>query len=217
MDGFLSIPNFGDVVSNLVILAGGIWGAILTNVAREEYNDFAVEDMDSTRQWQLTICLPILFYATIFTSFGSTYYHWSPTNQSLVWDRLPMTLAFVSVFCFMLEEYTTFGIGVVLLFPLIGIGVFSIIYWKWTDDLRLYALVQFLPLLVIAWLVAAGDPKHGGWLQHVLALTFYALAKCCEDWDRKIFELTGRRVSGHSLKHVLAGFSSMAIASAIKR
>ena len=216
VDGFVAIPNFGDVVSNLVILAGGLWGVIRTNIIKEEYyNGADFEDMDPTRQWQLTICLPILFYSTILISFGSTYYHWSPTDQSLVWDRLPMTLAFVSIFCFMLEEYTSIGVGIVLLFPLMGIGVFSIIYWRWSGDLRLYALVQFLPLLIIAWLVAAGDPTYGVRLWHVLALIFYALAKYCEDRDHEIYELTERIVSGHSMKHVLAGFASVAIASAI--
>lgn len=55
--------------------------------------------------WQLEVCFPILFYSTIAIAVGSTYYHWNPNDSTLVWDRLPMTLAFVSIFCFMLEEY----------------------------------------------------------------------------------------------------------------
>lgn len=126
-----------------------------------------------------------------------------------------MTIAFVSTFCFMLEEYTSLGIGRDVLFPLIGVGVFSIIYWRWTDDLRLYAVVQFFPLLVIALLIVISEPKHGGRLQHALALLSYLLAKYCEDRDYEIFELTEQRVSGHSLKHVLAGSASVLIATTI--
>jgi hypothetical protein len=88
-----SIPNFGDVMSNLYILAGGSYGVIQLQLVNR--NDVQV---DLIRQWQLELCLPILFYATVLVSIGSTYYHWKPNDQSLVWDRLPMTIAFVSIF-----------------------------------------------------------------------------------------------------------------------
>jgi len=202
----VTIPNAGDVISNTVILTGGLLGVMLLSM-----DPSSAEKYD----WTRNVCLPLLFYSTILISVGSTYYHWKPTDQSLVWDRLPMTIAFVSMFCFIMEEYTSLGIGPDMLFPLIGVGVFSIIYWRWTDDLRLYAVVQFFPLLVIALLIVFGDPKHGGRLQHALALLSYLLAKYCEDRDYEIFELTEQRVSGHSLKHVLAGFASVFIATTI--
>jgi hypothetical protein len=126
-----------------------------------------------------------------------------------------MTIAFVSIFCFMLEEYTSFGFGQSLLFPLMSIGVLSIVYWRLTNDLRLYALVQFLPLLLIAILLICNYPMHGGKMQHQSALLLYVLAKYCEDRDYEIFELTRQIVSGHSLKHLLAGLASIAIASTV--
>ena len=146
-------------------------------------------------------------------SAGSTYYHWAPTNSSLVWDRLPMTLAFVSIFCFMLEEYVpTAGIGHSLLWPLLGTGVFSVLYWRWTDDLRLYALVQFLPLLIIAALLVCCQPRHSGMSQQAVGLACYALVKASEERDYEIYAWTNRHISGHSLKHVLAGSASISIA-----
>ena len=39
------------------------------------------------------------------------YYHWKPTNATLVWDRLPMTLAFMTVFAIMIDERLGAGIG----------------------------------------------------------------------------------------------------------
>lgn len=210
--GFV-IPHFGDVVSNIIILLGGLIGTFSIQFAR----DTSTQEVDSIRQWQLDICLPLFFYSTVLISMGSTYYHWKPVDQSLVWDRMPMTVAFISIFCFMLEEYTSFGIGPALLPPLLTVGVFSIMYWQRTDDLRLYVLVQFLPLLIISMLLVSGDPKHGGKVQHVVALAFYAASKYCEDRDYEIFALTGHRLSGHSLKHVLAGLASIMLASSITK
>lgn len=203
--GFI-IPNFGDVVSNVVILIGGLSGTILLRLKD-------VGEVDDIRLWQLEVCLPIFFYSTIAISFGSTYYHWNPSNQTLVWDRLPMTVAFVSIFCYMLEDYLEQGIGSSLLSPLIFIGVMSVLYWNWTDDLRLYALVQFLPLVVMTVLVIFCQSRYGGAMQHSLALMLYALAKVCEDRDYKIWRITNKTISGHSLKHILAGMASVMIAT----
>eukprot|EP00984_Skeletonema_dohrnii_P022941 scaffold12054_cov112-Skeletonema_dohrnii-CCMP3373.AAC.8 len=204
--GFI-IPNFGDVVSNCVILIGGLSGAILLCLKD-------AGEVDEIRSWQLEVCLPIFFYSTMAISFGSTYYHWNPSNQTLVWDRLPMTVAFVSIFCYILEDYLNKGIGSYLLSPLIFIGVISVLYWNWTDDLRLYALVQFLPLVVMTVLVIFYQPsRYGGATQQGLALLLYALAKICEDRDYEIWTVTNKTISGHSLKHVLAGMASVLIAT----
>lgn len=209
--GFI-IPNFGDVVSNIVIFAGGLFGVILLHI-----DNTKEEVEDTNRSWQLNTCLPIMFYSTIAISIGSTYYHCNPHDASLVWDRLPMTLAFVSIFCYMLSEYMPNheGIGESLLLPLLILGLASVLYWRWTDDLRLYALVQFLPLLIIAGLLILYQPNYGGRAQHAFALICYAVAKLCEDRDYEIFNLTHNRISGHSLKHVLAGIASISIASVL--
>ena len=83
----------------------------------------------------------------------------------------------------MLSEYLPNheGMGETLLLPFLILGPASVLYWRWTDDLRLYALVQFLPLLIIAGLLIFYHPKNGGRAQHAFALICYALAKVCED------------------------------------
>jgi hypothetical protein len=35
-----------------------------------------------------------LFLGIFLTGFGSSYYHWNPNDDTLFWDRLPMTLCF---------------------------------------------------------------------------------------------------------------------------
>ena len=86
------IPNFGDVVSNSIILIGGLAGVVALAPFGRAEND---------NNWQWTLCLPIFFWATIALALGSTYYHWNPTDAGLVWDRLPMTVAFMAIFAFL--------------------------------------------------------------------------------------------------------------------
>jgi hypothetical protein len=53
--------------------------------------------------------------------------------------------------------------------------------------------------------------------QYLWAVLFYILAKLCESKDNAIFFATGGRVSGHSVKHVLAGVATLAVALILLR
>lgn len=50
-------------------------------------------------------------------------------------------------------------------------------------------------------------------MQQSLALILYALAKMCEDRDYQIWQPTKNTISGHSLKHILAGLASITLAT----
>ena len=222
-NGGIAMPNFGDTASNIVILLGGTCG-VISLVALEVLNTakgITAGERSPSEEWQLNTCLPIFFLATVAVSVGSTHYHWNPTDTTLVWDRLPMTVAFAAIFCYMLDEYLPHGdeisnersMGQELLFPLIALGVGSVLYWSWTDDLRLYAVISIFPMfLMIALVLGCSPPRHGGMVQQVVGLLLYAAAKICEDRDHEIFHSTGKRISGHSLKHILAGLAPIAIA-----
>lgn len=57
-------------------------------------------------------------------SFGSALYHWKPNNWLLVWDRLPMAVGFMSIFClFDRKDTSTYIYGYV------ATGVASCIIW----------------------------------------------------------------------------------------
>ena len=79
----LGIPNFFDVVSNLVFLAAGIWGLM---PALSRRNEAAFREY--SERWPYIA----FFLGFILTSFGSAYYHLSPENKTLVWDRLAMAV-----------------------------------------------------------------------------------------------------------------------------
>ncbi len=137
-------------------------------------------------------------------SVGSAYYHWNPTNASLVWDRLPMTIGFMGLFVTLLGEYVGNRLATLLLVPAVVLGLATVLYWHWTDDLRPYYWVQLLPLLTIPAVMRLfrGGYSHQ-WLL-LVALGWYVLAKVTEWYDLAIFRHTQELVSGHSIKHLLA-------------
>ena len=119
-----------------------------------------------------------------------------------------MTVAFMAFFSVILAEHVNAKLGKRLLWPLVLFGLFSIIYWQYTEsigagDLRLYGLVQFLPLLLVPVIFVVYPKKftHSHLLWWFLGM--YVVAKLLEYFDEPIF--TGLVViSGHSLKHLAA-------------
>jgi hypothetical protein len=183
------IPNFWNVVSNLPFVAVGAVG--LWRFHR-----------DATTA--------VLFAGLFLTGFGSSYYHLDPNDRTLFWDRLPMTLCFAAILAAVVEERVDARAGAMLLRPMLAIGIFSLLLWRWTDDLRLYAWAQFFPfvsLILILWLF---PPKYTGAAYWVAAVAFYALAKLLEYYDAKVFSF-GHLVSGHTLKHFAAAAAGFAI------
>jgi hypothetical protein len=190
---FLGIPNFLDVASNLPFLAVGLVGlARLRRAVRP----------GEVGAW---LCL---FLGMALTAFGSAWYHLAPSNATLVWDRLPMTLGFMGFFAGIVGERISQKAYRLLLWPLVGIGVASVLFWyagevQGRGDLRLYVLVQFFPLLLIPLIMALYRPRYTHGSAIFLALGFYTAAKVFEHFDHQIFAASGF-VSGHTLKHLAA-------------
>ena len=122
------IPNFWNVVSNIPFIgigAVGLW------------------------QFGRSPATMLLFLGIFLTGFGSAYYHLEPNDQTLFWDRLPMAISFMAILTIAIEERVDRRAGAILLWPMTAIGVFSLLLWHWTGDLRLYAWVQFFPCLAL--------------------------------------------------------------------
>uniref|UniRef100_A0A7S4K532 Alkaline ceramidase n=1 Tax=Odontella aurita TaxID=265563 RepID=A0A7S4K532_9STRA len=213
--GFV-VPNFFDVTSNVVIFLGGVAGIAVLSLNNSAHG---VEG----DEWQLTVCLPVLFGATAVVSAGSCIYHWNPNSNTLVFDRLPMTVAFMAIFTFLLDERIqplhgdvdtrdSSRVGPLILTPLVFLGSASVLYWHVTDDLRPYFLVQFVPILAVPVLLSLYPPRYTGQGHIISALFWYVVAKVCEEKDLEIYVATRKRVSGHTLKHITAGFVPFCIA-----
>src|SRR5271154_438390 len=162
----LSIPNFWNVISNLPFIAVGAAGL------RRFHHDPATV---------------VLFLGIFLTGFGSSYYHWNPNDGTLFWDRSPMTLCFMAILAGAVGERVNVTAGAALLWPLLAIGLFSLLLWRWTDDLRLYVWVQFFPCLALPLLFLLFPPKYSGTFYWVIAAAFYAFAKLLEFYDGAVY------------------------------
>jgi hypothetical protein len=139
-----------------------------------------------------------------------------PNNDTLVWDRLPMAVGFMGMFAALLGEYASVRLGKSLLVPAVLLGFFSVLYWHWFDDLRLYFWIQLIPLLTVpvAMILFRSRFTHRWFL--LVALGFYVFAKISETYDREVFALTQNLFSGHTLKHVLAALSCFSVLAMLK-
>jgi hypothetical protein len=185
----VGIPNFWNVVSNIPFVVVGAVGL-------SRFRDNAA-----------TI---VLFLGFFLTGIGSAYYHWDPNNGTLFWDRLPMTISFAAIFSLVVQERVGARIGSILLWPMLVIGVASLLAWLWTDDLRLYFWAQFFPGVALLALFALYPARYTHAHYWLIAAGLYALAKLFEFTDYPIYSL-GHLLSGHTLKHLSAAAACFVI------
>ena len=152
-----------------------------------------------------------MFAGVFLTAFGSAYYHWAPGSARLVWDRLPMTIAFASLVAALISERISPRWGVRLLPGFIALAATSVLCWyvgelRGNGDLRFYAAVQGYAALalLLAALVPSAYSRRGDFL---LAFALYVAAKILEIADHRVFQF-GHLVSGHSLKHLASALAA---------
>ncbi len=185
----LGIPNAWNVISNVPFILVGAAGLARCRVHAAS---------------------AVIFFGIFLTGFGSSYYHWAPSDGTLFWDRLPMALVFMAILASAVEERVDATAGAILLWPLLLVGVLSLLLWRWTGDLRLYGWVQFFPGLALPLMFLLLPPKYTGTRYWIVAAALYALAKAFEQFDGAIYSI-GHFVSGHTLKHLAAAAACVAI------
>jgi predicted neutral ceramidase superfamily lipid hydrolase len=200
-----SIPNFLNVITNLPFLFIGVLGLRILSKSEK----------------RLRVINSTLFIGFLLLTFGSAYYHWSPNNQTLVYDRLPMSMIFMSFLAFILYDRIGHKTGYQAFFLLNIMGIVSVVYWAVSErlgqgDLRWYGLVQFFPVLAIPLLLLLYPASIQPWRQILLMYLFFGLAKFTESFDEELYNSLGNTISGHSLKHLLmaaAGYEIMVLIS----
>jgi hypothetical protein len=204
------VPNALNVLSNLAFLVVGLAGltALLGTRAR-------LRDVRERAPWV------VFFAGVVLTSAGSAWFHLAPSVASLVWDRLPMAIGFMGLLSALVTERVDPAWGRRLLWPLVGAGLGSVLYWYLTEragvgDLRPYLLVQFYPLLALPLLLLLFPARYTRSSFYLAALVAYLLAKVAEVRDGALYALGGV-VSGHTLKHLLAAAGIGAIAWMLHR
>ncbi|MFI3118801.1 MAG: ceramidase domain-containing protein [Methylococcaceae bacterium] len=205
-----NIDHFFNVLSNLPFVIIGIMGIRL--VASGRANGGLAE---------LRAMYLAFFVGVFLTGFGSAYYHHQPDNQTLLWDRLPMTIAFMALFSAIIGEYISTRLALKLFIPLLILGMTSVVYWQMSElnghgDLRAYALVQFLPIVLIPLILwwFESKPNNDKYIWGVIAA--YAASKPMELFDALLYNMIGL-ISGHSLKHLAAAFGALIFYRSLRR
>jgi hypothetical protein len=199
---WLGIPNFGNVASNLPFAIFGVMGIIFLFSPNSTQPFLAARE-----RWSYFF----VFLGLLLTAFGSGYYHWHPTNAALLWDRLPMTIAFMGIIAALITERISVRAGLIALAPLLILGASSPIQWYLSElhghgDLRFYAAVQACAVLMLPLFPVLFPPRYTRGSDLWLVAAFYVLAKFLETFDAQIYSL-GHLVSGHTLKHFAASLS----------
>lgn len=200
----LGIHNFLDVASNIGFLVVGIAGVIVALGRRAHFQS-------SVERWPYVI----FFMGVLLTAAGSAYYHLVPDNETLFWDRLPMTIAFMALVCSQIVDRINVRAGLALLLPMLMLGAASVMYWHATERAGVgnvipYGILQGYSVFILL-LMAALTPSrytHGNYLYWVFG--WYALSKVLETFDAEVLGL-GHVVSGHTLKHFVAAFAGVAV------
>jgi hypothetical protein len=185
------IPNCLNVVSNVAFLVAGLMGLWFV-AGRDHFID--------PRERAAYV---VFFLGVCGTCFGSSYYHWAPRDATLAWDRLPMTLAFMSLLAAMIAEHVSVTAGARLLWPLVAAGAASVWWWRWTENLWPYMAAQYYSIFLIGWLLLFFPPSYTRSHDLLTVTGFYILAKIAEALDERIYAWTGW-ISGHTMKHLIA-------------
>lgn len=192
------IPHGADVLSNAGFILVGLWGLVALWFHRR--------DAALAPGWP---GYALFLVALVLTGLGSSFYHLSPDDFRLQWDRLPIALACAGLLVAVRAETHLGSDSIAWLILLAAAAILSVAWWAATDaygvgDLRPYLLLQAAPLVLIPlWQGIHGAPAKDR-RAFGLAILLYIAAKLAEIHDHDLLDLLGEMVSGHTIKHLLA-------------
>jgi hypothetical protein len=195
------VDNFLDVVSNVAFLLAGFAGLYVVFSGRARF-EFPAE------RWPYAV----FFTGVLLTAAGSAWYHLAPDNESLFWDRLPMTIAFMGLVSSQVVDRIGVRAGLLLLGPALLAGLASVAWWIVTEragagNVLPYALLQGYAVIVLLMMAVLHPSRYtrGNDLYYIFG--WYVLAKLLETFDAQVLAV-GQLVSGHSLKHLAAAVAA---------
>jgi hypothetical protein len=211
----LGVPHSLNVLSNIPFVIFGLFGIIYL-VRPVVWND-ATRFAAPWERWAFLV----LFACITLTGVGSAYYHIQPNNATLYWDRLPLTVVFMTFFALVLADRVSPRLGAWSWLLLVAAGALGVTHWEWTEmqgagDVRLYGLVQFLPMAMLVLIVFAFPARRYRTAVLAAILAWYVAAKLLELLDKVIYTANGV-VSGHTLKHLVASLGALWLVLLLRR
>lgn len=198
----LGIPNFYDVISNLLFIYVGLWGML---------NSFSW--LWARRPKPIMIALLAMNFSVFLTGWGSSYFHMSPTADTLFWDRAPMAMGFMALLVLLLSDRAPSMLWQVLLMPFMALGVYVAWIGSFSGDIRYYIVLQGGALLSVLLLLIFRKAKFINNKMMVVAFVLYFFAKWLELSDHLVYD--SGYLSGHTLKHLLAALSILFVNIAV--
>ena len=188
----LGISHAMDVLSNLPFLLLGLYAlARLPHISEQRW-----------RALGLSLSLGLLF-----TFLGSSTYHLAPVDTGLIYDRLGMLVLFSAILGMATADRLGFrAAGMALIAVLLG-GAASLWAWRVHDNLLPWIVLQAGGMLLLVLLAYRRSLPDGYGFKLGACVAWYALAKLFELGDDSLFHLSGGRLSGHSVKHLLASLA----------
>ena len=211
----LGIPHCLNVVSNLPFLLVGLWGLrVLFRLARTPGQQAFLGPSDA-------LAYQVLFLSVALVGLGSAWYHLDPRNGTLLWDRLPLSAAFMAFLAAVLAERVDRRAGLIGLPPLVAFGLFSVLYWYFTEqvgagDLRYYIVAQAYPVLFAPLMVRLLPSPYTRGSDFYVAALLYVLAKGAEVLDHEVYA-AGGWISGHTWKHLLGALGAWWVLRMVRR
>jgi hypothetical protein len=198
------LPFAMDVLSNLPFAIAGLAGIWLLGEA-------PLRALSNVQR-----AMAVLFFAgLLLTAGGSIWYHWQPDDAGLAIDRAGMGVAFAGLLGLAAAGRVSERAGALLGLTVLLLSPVAIQAWSLTGNVLPWGVLQFGGLVLIVWLAWLKAPPGAldirlGWV--ILA---YAAAKVLEMNDQAIFDLTGRLVSGHTLKHLVAALAALPVLASV--
>jgi uncharacterized membrane protein YwzB len=201
---FFRIKNASNTLSNLAFIVVGLWGLI--NFYKNKYikisNSFSV-------------LLNLFFISIILTGLGSSYYHLSPNDFTLVFDRLALSLTFAVILAMLANIRISERSGFHTLAELIILAPLSVLLWNYNGNLTPYSVLQFGGIIIIVLtLLLTKALKQSPCFASLIIL--YGFAKVAEFYDVEIFNLSQNLISGHTLKHLIGALAVLIFISPLK-
>lgn len=205
---WMGIPNTLDVLSNVgFLIAAAVGLAWSWPLKRPGFDD---------RQRAIAHCAAAMFAAVFATGLGSAWFHWNPTHETLLWDRLPMAIGFAAIIALLLADRVSARLGIPALAVLSGLGLTVVLEWQFGASSIPYAAFQagtVIGAVLIATFFQNGALSNKSALG---AVGLYTAAKAFELADRAIFDWSGGWVAGHAVKHLLAAAAIAVMAAGVR-
>ena len=176
---FFNIPNAINVLSNLAFLIPIIY-LLRSNKKSQKIN--------------------LLMVHILLLGITSSYYHYNPSDKTLFWDILMIATISMLVLNIITNNSNQ---SFVYLF-----GILSVLYWKYSGDMRLYLIILIgVPLYIV--LKYYKNKKLRIYL--LIMILSNIILRWSEHNDHFIYRTTNSKVSGHTIKHIFAGIGILSV------